>query len=517
MFKRIVIAALAGLVVTGVSALPGTSVAAGAARSAASAASWPSAGHDANDSRSNPDEHVLGAANVGGLQQRWSRTFSGTVAATPAVVDGAVYVGDAGGTLWALDASDGATHWSKSVSSYTGIAGDYTRATPAVANGRLVFGTRVAGKDGIRVVAARTQDGAKLWSTVVDPSPLAKMTGAPTVVNGVVYIGVSSTQEDSSSCCSWRGSVVALNATTGRLLWRTMMVPVGYTGGAVWSSNPAVDVRDGLVYFTTGNNYSVPAGVCTSPGQTGCAPTAPTDYADSILALRVADGTVAWTLQTLSSDVSSSMCQDVTTCGPDFDFGSGANLFTATIKGVSRKLVGAGQKSGIYWTVDAVTGKQVWSTRVGPGGGLGGVMWGTANDGQHIYAAETDFPRLPYQLVPSGRQISYGSFAALNPATGALVWQTADPAKAFDFGFVSTANGVVYGGSSAVSGPNMYALSANNGKVLWSFASGGSVMGGAAIVGATVFWVSGYYTKTCPGAKANCRTTNVLHAFALPR
>ena len=484
--------------------------------SAAVPSSWPMAGRDATNSRSNPDEQVLGAANVGSLTRRWSQTLGGTIAATPAVVAGTVYVPDAGGTLWALDAGTGATRWSRAVSTYTGITGDSTRATPAVVGGRVYFGNRVSGAKGAQVVAASAADGAPVWATVVDPTRLGKITGAPTVVGGVVYVGISSNDELSPNCCAWRGSVVALDAATGAVLWRTMTVPTGYTGGAVWSSAPAVDTAEGLVYITTGNNYSVPPGVCTQPAQTGCTAADPRNYADAILALRVADGSVAWSLKTLSADVSSSVCLDPANCGPDFDFGSGANIFTATIGGVARKLVGAGQKSGLYWAVDARTGARVWSTRVGPGGSIGGIQWGTATDGKRLYVAETNAERQLYALTPSGDPVSGGSFAALDPATGKILWQTADPQSARNFGFVSTANGVVYGGSDAVSGPNMYALDATTGKLLWTYDSGGSVMGGAAVVDGQVFWASGYYTRSCPTGQTTCPTTNVLHAFGLP-
>lgn len=523
---------LVGLVALALAASTGPSVAAGdplgtpvAARPAthgpgvvtpAATSSWPMAGRDGANTRSNPDERLVGPATVGALTQKWHVTLGGTVAATPAVAGGTVYVPDSGGTLTALAASTGAKRWSRSVSTYTGVAKDATRATPAVAGGRLFFGTRLPGTKGVQLVAVATADGAKLWSTVVDPSPLAKITAAPTVVAGVAYVGVSSNDENSKACCAWRGSVVALDAATGKVLWRAMTVPRGYTGGSVWSSSPAVDQAAGLLYVTTGNNYSAPPGVCTQPGQTACTPADPRNHADSILALRTADGSVAWSLRTLDGDVSSAACKDAARCGPDFDFGSGANLFTATVGGVSRTMVGAGQKSGIYWAADATTGALLWSTRVGPGGTIGGIQWGTAADGHGVYVAETNAQRAPYALQPSGDPVSGGSFTALDPATGRIRWQTPDPQSARDFGFVSTANGVVYGGSDAVTGPNMYALDAATGKLLWTFDSGGSVMGGAAVVDGRVFWASGYYTKTCPPSQPACTTTNVLHAFAVP-
>ena len=205
----------------------------------------------------------------------------------------------------------------------------------------------------------------------------------------------------------------ALDAATGKLLWKTYMVPSNngnsdsnkpgyYSGDAVWESSFAVDPLRGLLYVDTGNNYSVPAGVCTAPQQTGCTPPAADDYLDSILALKLSDGTVAWADRTLNGDLWT-LPQPT---GPDFDFGAGPNLFTSVNPVTHRpeQLLGAGQKSGVYWAVDPATGKVVWQTQVGPAGngGLGGIEYGTATDGRRIYAAEGDTAKIPYTLGGSG-------------------------------------------------------------------------------------------------------------------
>jgi polyvinyl alcohol dehydrogenase (cytochrome) len=495
-----------------------TTTATAATAVAAPAAAWPVGGHDLDGSRSNPDEHTLGPGNVGGLYPKWAVSFTTPLAATPAVVDGAVYLADRAGTLRSYVAATGATRWIRTVSSYTGLSGDIGRATPAVAGNRVVFGDQpvaTTAHDGTHLVAVDSATGSLLWKSTVDTQPTAKITGAPVIDGGTVYVGVSSSDENLSSCCHFRGSVVAVDLATGKLLWRTYTVPVGYTGGAVWGGSPVVDHTTGLLYVGTGNNYTVPPGVCTSPGQTGCTAPAANDYVDALLALRLTTGAPVWALRTLSADVWTRACSSMTTCGPDFDFGSAPNLFTTTIAGKARRLVGIGQKSGIYWAADAATGALVWQRRVGPGGLLGGIQWGSATDGTRLYVAVTNWQRETYTLS-SGATTTGGAWSALDPATGAILWQTADPQGMPDFGFVSAANGVVFAGSAAGTGATAYALDAATGAVRWSWATGGSVMGGAAIVDGRVHWATGYYTKVCPSSQPGCGTTYKLYAFGLP-
>src|SRR4029078_6399134 len=93
--------------------------------------------------------------------------------------------------------------------------------------------------------------------------------------------------------------------------------------------------------------------------------------------------------------------------------------------GGHRLLVGTGAKSGIYWALDAATGQIVWSTQAGPGSTLGGIQWGSATDGVRSDTAETNPASLPYDNDPNLPH--NGSWAALDPATGAILWQTSDP------------------------------------------------------------------------------------------
>ncbi|MGU7782755.1 outer membrane protein assembly factor BamB family protein [Burkholderia sp. PU8-34] len=484
---------------------------------AQSAADWPMAGQNAHNTRTAAGERTIGVDSVSKLTPRWTLDTDGNVSATPTVVDGVVYVPDFGGTLWAVDAASGQVKWRKKVSDYTGIPNDASRTSPAYWNGTLVIGqgTQVAvNPTGAYVLGIKASDGSPLWHTQVETEPTAIVTSSPVIDDGVVYVGVSSRAEALKDVPKYRGSVVALDATTGKLLWKTYMVPEGYTGGSVWGNTPVVDRQNGLLYVTTGNNFTVPTGVCRYPTQKDCKRDAPGNHIDSFVALNLKTGKIAWATRTLSADVSTNFDHED---GPDYDFGSGPNLFTTTIGGHKRTLLGAGQKSGVYWALEPKTGKVVWHTQVGPGSLLGGMLWGTAADGKRIYVS---IGNLKHESItvnsPKGTTTTTGGiWAAVDAATGKVLWRTADPQQMMDTVAMSAANGVVYAGSLAGSGANMYALDAATGEIKWSFESGGAVVSGAAIVDGSVYWGTGYHTKVLglPYAGDNHK----LYAFALAK
>lgn len=495
-------------------ALAGSVVAAGPA-AAQSAGDWPMAGQNVHNTRSAPGERAIGVDSVAKLAPRWTLDTDGNVSATPTVVDGVVYVPDFGGTLWAVDAMSGQVKWRKKVSDYTGIPNDASRTSPAYWNGTLVIGqgTQIAvNPTGAYVLGIKAADGAPLWRTQVETEPTAIITSSPVIDDGVVYVGVSSRAEALKDVPKYRGSVAALDATTGKLLWKTYMVPEGYTGGSVWGNTPVVDRETGLLYVTTGNNFTVPRGVCRYPTQKKCKPTAAANHIDSFVALNLKTGKIAWATRTLPADMSTNYDHED---GPDYDFGSGPNLFTTTIGGHERTLLGAGQKSGVYWALEPRTGKVVWHTQVGPGSLLGGMLWGTAADGKRIYVS---IGNLKHESIavdsPKGKTTTTGGiWAAVDAATGKVLWRTADPQQMMDTVAMSAANGLVYAGSLAGSGANMYALDAATGEIKWSFESGGAVVSGAAIVDGAVYWGSGYHTKVLglPYAGDNHK----LYAFAI--
>jgi polyvinyl alcohol dehydrogenase (cytochrome) len=495
--------------------------------------SWPSAGHDIQNSRSQNAESKINPTNAANLAVKWAFTTGGDVSATPALDGPNVYFPDYAGNLYALDQKTGAQVWSHKISDYTGIPGDNSRVTPAVFNGYLIFGNQggyVGG--GAWVMAVNKQTGNLVWKTQVESGAFPIVSQSAVIDDSgktpVAYVGVSSAEElfealiPGYTCCSFRGSMLALNANTGAILWRTYTMPGGtpgdsYTGGSVWGSTAVIDHTRNSLYITTGNNYSVPLSVQTCVAAANNDPAAteacisPDDHFDSVMALDLTTGAIKWSDVAIPFDSFNASCvfaANPSNCpspaGPDYDFGQGATLYTVkSAQGKPVDLLGAGQKSGQYWAFNPDTGAVVWVTQVGPGGTLGGLEWGSATDGTRIYVAISNSEHKAWALG------SAGGWSALDPATGQILWQTADPTGGIDPGAVSVANGVVFGCSLDAAG-HMYAFNAATGQIMWSFASGGSCNSGAAISNGVVYWGSGY-SKFGLGTP-----NNKFFAFGLP-
>jgi len=482
---------------------------------------WRISGQNLNNTWSQPAEHSISPTNVQNLITKWVFTTGGDVSATPTVADDAVYFPDWGGNLFAVKKNDGSLIWSHKVSEYDGVDGAIARVSPAVDGNQVIIGDILSSNqvhNGANVMAVDRQTGMLRCITQVEAHPAAIITGSPVVFNGIIYIGVSSSEETLATnpaypCCSFRGSVVALDEKSGAILWKTFDMPDNngqtdqYSGGAVWQP-PAIDPKRGTLFIGTGNNYTVPADVIACQNATPTANcTAPDDFFDAALALDLKNGQVKWSKKLQGSDTWTVAC--ITSSGPnpncplpsspDFDLGgSGPNLVG--------NIVGFGQKSGIFWALNPDDGNIVWSTPVGPGASLGGIEWGTATDGKRIYVAIANSDHLPYTLVPSGQKITWGAWSALDVATGKILWQTADPTVGtIDRGSVSVANGVMYAGSNS---GQMYAFDATTGNILWNFASGGTVIDGPSIVDSVLYWGSGYRNIQGTG-------NNKVYAFTL--
>jgi polyvinyl alcohol dehydrogenase (cytochrome) len=541
---RVVILASCFLCATLTTLVPASAQPASASGSGLAAGqNWPVVGQSILDDRYQPGETQINPANVGELKPKWVFTATTDVQDTPTVADGVAYFTDFGGYLYAVNADTGALIWKNQISNYTGNANANSRSSPAISGDELILGDTGnygTAQPGANVFAVNRWTGKLIWKTRVESQAASIITASPVAYGDSVYVGVSSIEEGlvvlpSYPCCTFRGSVVSLNVHTGHINWQFYTIPAsldtgcsatdcGYAGAAVWSTT-AIDPRLNALYVGTGNNYTVPKSVqqCAAEAQKNgtsddnCS--APTDYQESVLSLNLSNGALNWAHRVSGYDASIAACpsQPVPWCpspyGADADFGSGPNVYTTMVNGQPTTVVGVGQKSGVYWAFDATNGSLIWSTLVGPGGTDGGIIRGTATDGQQIYAPISNTGRTPYILQPSGRTDTGGSWSALNARTGKIVWQTADPGRTvpFDNAPPTVADGVVYVGSQQPTGPNMYALDAQTGKILWRFASGGSVGSGPAVVGGTVFWGSGYSV----GAEFGDTGNNVLYAFTL--
>jgi polyvinyl alcohol dehydrogenase (cytochrome) len=485
---------------------------------------WTMGGQNLDNTRTQK-QGPINPRTVANLKLKWVFTAGSDVTATPAVVGNTVYFPDFAGNFYAVNATTGALVWSRTVSTWTGVANDFARDDPAFDNQTLFLGdeagaiatwTQAGGLvgGGARVIAVNAATGALKWATQVDAFPAAMVTSSPAVYNGVVYVGVATGEESNAAtagypCCSSSGSVVALDEKSGKLLWRTKTVPTGacdsggcYSGGSVWDSTPVIDPDRNSIYVGTGNNFSVPGYVktCFTNNQNNPLCADSSDHFDSVLALDLTTGAIKWTVRGWNYDDWNTACifnpagtgNCPSPAGPDYDFGgSGPNMLT--VNGNSN-LLGIGQKSGLYWALNPSTGRVVWKTQVGPGSSLGGIEWGTAFDGTSIYVPIANLFGIPYTLQPSGTTANGGSWAALNPSNGQIVWQTATPSASMALGPASAANGVVFAGSMDVNpqNPTMFALDASTGTVLWSYVPGSSVNAAPAIAGDSIYWGSGY-------------------------
>jgi polyvinyl alcohol dehydrogenase (cytochrome) len=379
-----------------------------------------------------------------------------------------------------------------------------------------------------------TETGELRWLTQIHPDPKGIMTGSPVLDGNVIYTGISASGAAGANA-TFRGAIVALKAQTGEMLWRTYSLPDngglpgGYAGATMFSP-PAVDHKAKLVYGTFGQPYVEPATVTachTSHGGFTESCEQPGSYLKSIVAFDTRTGAPRWSYRVQGHGPWLQACGSqpaaVTWCAPESDGekwdlgGSGANVMRVRIHKHDRDVVGLGAKSGVYTLLDAKTGEFIWNTLIGPGGDQGGMEWGTAFDGDRIYASITNHHHIPYMLTQNGvlgtTTVTGGSWAALDPVTGKILWQTADPqvetlaaplgtVGVWDLAPVTVANGVLYASSMAklASQNQFFALDARTGKILWELGVGSSVNSGPAVVDGTVYWGTGYSRSGVEGS-----------------
>jgi polyvinyl alcohol dehydrogenase (cytochrome) len=443
----------------------------------------------------------LTAQSVPRLKLKWAFGFPDATSAwsQPTVAGGRLFVGSQNGMVYALDAKSGCIIW-------TFAAKSGVRNAP-------LFGTRTGGSGyavyfgdtGANVYALDAGSGTQLWMTKVDEHPFARVTGSPTLDGTRLYVPVSSLEETAASqpgyeCCTFRGSVAALDTDTGAVAWKTYMVgeakpvgknPAGTTllapaGVGIWSS-PTIDHKRDAVYVATGNTYS---GATSEP------------TSDALIALDPKTGAMKWVKQFTSGDVfgcraGSANC--IEKSGPDFDFGSPAMLVTRTD---GKDVLLLGQKAGLAYAVDPdKQGELLWQYRAGIGSIWGGIQWGMSTDGEQLFIPVSDI-----------RNPQPGGLHAVNVTTGERTWYQAPPAlkcapaATCNAALISAPTlipGVLFSGSND---GGLRAYSTTDGSVIWEFdtnqdfttlnrvrASGGAIQGpGPTIAGGMLYLNAGY-------------------------
>jgi polyvinyl alcohol dehydrogenase (cytochrome) len=476
---------------------------------------WNGWGFDLGNSRFQPAPGLT-AAEVPRLKLKWAFAFPNANSAygQPTAVAGRVFVGADTGFVYSLDAASGCVNWS-----FKANAGVRTAITigPGAARAKyLAFFGDIKGN----VYSVDADTGAEVWRQRADTHPVARITGAPKLEGGRLYVPVSSLEESGAGnpkypCCTFRGSVVAYDAQTGKQIWKTYTIPEepkpikktslgtqlwGPAGAGIWSS-PAIDLARHAVYVATGNGYTEPAA----------------EASDAVLAFDLETGRRLWTKQLMSNDSyvrdcpgkyrpniptanKSETCPD--DLGPDMDFGN-APILRKLRDG--RMLIVIGQKDGHAWALDpAKQGSVVWDRMVGAGldNGGGGMQWGSAADDQQAY-----FPLTRGAL----------GLTALKLTTGELAWRADPPVNI-------SAPATVIPGVLFVDASNgtIYAYSTVDGHALWQYdtakeftsvngavAKGGNMNGSGPVVAGGLLLVPSGYSDLFGG---NVRG-NVLLAF----
>ncbi len=483
----------------------------------AASPSWNGWSTDIANTRFQPASNAtIKADDIPGLKLKWAFGFPDAthVYGQPSVVAGRVFVSADSGYVYSLNASTGCVYWS-----YLAEAAVRTAVSVAPVKGRELAAFFGDLKGNVYAVNART--GAKMWMEQVEDHPLTRLTGAPKVYENRLYVPVASAEEGTAAephypCCTFRGSVVALDTSTGKQIWKTYTISEkpkvvgknsvgtdlwGPSGSGVWNP-PTIDPKRKALYIGTGDAYTSPAAKSS----------------DGLMALDLATGKILWQVQDLAGDAWLVGCPDDPSkrpencpkdMGPDHDFGAPPVL--VELPGGKRVLI-AGQKSGMVWAHDPDNkGAVVWKapTASGAAPASGQIVWGGAADDRNAYFGLHTGGIVALQLSNGERRW----FTKIDSAEGRLPGQE---------GSVSAIPGAVFAGGWD---GKLRALSTGGGRVLWEYdmvhdyqtvngvpAKGGStVSAGPTIAGGMVFAGSGY-----PGLGAgNGLPGNVLLAFGV--
>ncbi|MGL6222091.1 MAG: PQQ-binding-like beta-propeller repeat protein [Steroidobacteraceae bacterium] len=489
-----------------------------------------------------PDNaHFIGAesaklalADVPRLKLKWAVAYPNTmrVRSRPTFAYGALYTGSQDGTVYALDAKSGCIRWTFKTSAEvrTPVLVQSTRDAGSAAP--LAFFGDLIG----RLYAVDALTGREVWRVKADEHPSATITASPVLHGGRLYVPVSSLEEAMADpkypCCTFRGSMLALDARTGKELWKTYTIAekprkVGQSkigtaiyspsGAAIWNT-PTLDPKRGVLYAGTGNNYTGPAN----------------DRSNAVMAFDLESGRIRWSWQVVPGDAWNVGCMiGLDTCpepaGPDFDIGSGTMLVTLA-DGTDRIFVGLKSGQALALDPDAPQRGMLWTNRVGRGSIQGGIQFGMTYDGRRLYVPIADMQHSMDQSSAE-REKEAGPLRpglyALDPATGKLLWKNTPDNVCYgrefcDPGILASIVGIPGAVFAGHMDGRIRAYDTERGQVLWSFdtsqplptlsgkvGSGGSIGGGGPVVHDGMVYVNSGYGLYfhMPG--------NVLAAFSV--
>jgi len=483
-------------------------------------ASWNGWSSDAINTRFQPAQAAgLTADQVPHLKLKWAFGFPGAAEmyGQPAIVSGRIFAGSDAGFVYSIDAATGCVYWSF-------LAQSGVRTAPSVGPVKSQGAAKYAvyfGDTRASVYALDAATGELLWKQRVEEHPLARIVGAPKLYNGRLYVPVSSGEEGVSAnagypCCTFRGSIVALDSDSGKQVWKTYTIAetakptkknsagtqlYAPAGGAVWNS-PTIDEKRNILYVGTGDAYTDPAAKTT----------------DAIAALDLDTGKMLWSFQDIKNDAWIVGCEAKNrseNCpeelGPDYDFSISPILRTLPD---GRQVLVVSGKSGYVLALDPnKKGAVLWKTGLAekPPTYTGLIVFGGAADDEAAYFGLNQV----------------GGVAALYLATGEKKWLTplapaeipGDRPRPGQSAAVTAIPGVLFSGGWDGS---LRAVATGNGSLTWEYNTvrdyttvngvpgrGGSMGApGPAVVGGMLYFVSGYVGASdgLPG--------NVLLAFS---
>lgn len=425
----------------------------------AAAGDWPTYLMDNGRSGYNSAETIINATTAPNLKLHWTHTSAGAISTQPVEANGLIYWGSWDGYEHATNLNN-TTVWTRNIGQTTdascnpptvGVAS--TATIGSVTINQVSTSVNFVGGGNGNFYAINALTGAIIWQTSLGSSPSHFLWSSPVLYNGSIYEGMASFGD----CPLVQGQLIQMDAASGHILNTFKVVPDGCTGGSVWGS-PTVDTANNTIYFATGN-----AGSCSSAEP----------YAAAMIEVGASNLSFLHYWQVPSSE------QVV-----DSDFGSTPTLFSATINGTVHNLVGAINKNGKFYTFDRsnINASPIWRAQIATGGecpqcGQGGIS-PAAWDGNTLYVAGG-------ATTIKGTQCK-GSIQALNPASGAFIWQRCLLNGAV-LGAVSEVPGVLAIGQ----GSNLTVLSASSGKHLFHYqdTTSGSVFYGAASISNGVLYI----------------------------